>query len=395
MGDVDADHGDPLTWFAPASRASPEEFQREVGILNRNALVDNLMVLAQGLVAVLNEHRQILAVNNALLTALGLEDIGPLRGLRVGEAVGCVYANQAPGGCGTSKFCRTCAAVCAMVACLKSNQVVETECAIAARREGKPTDFYFQIRCAPVNFDGQRFLLLFLRDISVDQQRVALERVFYHDVSNVIESLLFNSRVLRTLKNQAGLEALATQIHELTFRLANEVRVQKILSRGPGHEALTVHEVSVEQVFSNLVKVFQSHPAARGKTLASSTPPPSYPLFTDANLLERVLMNMLINAFEATAEGGEVRFWVEREPKYVTFCVWNDQPIADDAAQRIFQRNFSTKPENGRGLGTFAMRLLGETYLRGQISFKTSPSDGTQFSFRLPMEPSRDPASSG
>jgi signal transduction histidine kinase len=98
---------------------------------------------------------------------------------------------------------------------------------------------------------------------------------------------------------------------------------------------------------------------------------------------------MLTNAFEATEDGGEVRLWTEEDAQSLTFCVWNSQPIPDDTARRVFQRNFTTKSGSGRGLGTFGMRLLGETYLRGQVSFTTSPSDGTVFCFRLPKEPSR------
>jgi hypothetical protein len=360
-----------------------------VSILSRNAVIDNLMIVAEGLLAILNEHRQILVVNHALLDALGVEDGGPLQGLRLGEAVGCVYSQLERGGCGTSKYCKSCSAVCAMMACLNTNRPVETECAITARKNGKPADFCFRVRCSPMVFNGQRFLLLFLHDITVDQQRASLERAFYHDISNVIESLLFNSRMLQTCDQPPTMKALGAQIYELAARLASEIRVQKILSRGPDQEALTIREVPVERVFRNLVNVFRNHPVASGKSLVTPQPPPDARLSTDASLLERVVMNMLTNAFEATEAGGVVRFWVEDDPQSVIFCVWNNQVIPDEAAPRIFQRNFTTKPGSGRGLGTFGMRLLGETYLHGQVSFTTSPGGGTVFSFRLPKELSR------
>lgn len=387
MGDRNATTGEMGTYFAPAPRASEEELSKGLHTLSRNAVVDNLMTAVQGLLAILNEQRQILVVNNTLLDALGIQDGSLLRGLRPGEAVGCKYAGEERGGCGTSKFCKTCGAVCAMIACLKTNQPVETECAIATRRDGKVADLYFRVRCAPVEFDGQRFLLLLLQDTTVQQQRAALERVFYHDVSNVIESLLFNSRLLQASDRQPGVETVSAQIHELALRLANEVRVQKILSRGPGQETLAVREVSVAKVFRNLVAGFRNHPVAKGKSLVT-TPAPDVRLHTDASLLERVVSNMLTNAFEATEEGGEVRFWVEEEPTSILFCVWNSQSLSEDVARRVFQRNYTTKPGSGRGLGTFGMRLLGETYLRGQVTFTTRPSHGTQFTFRLPREPS-------
>ena len=39
----------------------------------------------------------------------------------------------------------------------------------------------------------------------------------------------------------------------------------------------------------------------------------------------------------------------------------------------------------GRGLGTYAMRLLSERYLKGHVSFTTSPLAGTKFHAIYPL----------
>jgi sensor histidine kinase regulating citrate/malate metabolism len=65
--------------------------------------------------------------------------------------------------------------------------------------------------------------------------------------------------------------------------------------------------------------------------------------------------------------------------------VWNHQSIPEDIARRVFQRNFSTKEEAGRGVGTYSMKLLGEQILGGRVRFSTSPEEGTVFSFSLPL----------
>ena len=54
---------------------------------------------------------------------------------------------------------------------------------------------------------------------------------------------------------------------------------------------------------------------------------------------------------------------------------------------RIFQRSVSTKAERGRGLGTYGMKLLGERYLGGEVSFVSTEEAGTTFSVRLPIRP--------
>ena len=50
----------------------------------------------------------------------------------------------------------------------------------------------------------------------------------------------------------------------------------------------------------------------------------------------------------------------------------------------MFQRSFSTKAARGRGFGTYAMKVLGETVLGGKVGFTASWEEGTRFHIELP-----------
>ena len=347
-------------------------------------MIDGLLESVQGLLAVLNEHRQILVVNDTLMTMLGIKESDRLLGLRLGEAIECVHAHEEPGGCQTSKFCSTCGAAIATVVALGTERPAERECAITAEKDGGQVDLYLYVQCVPVFIEGQRFLLLFLRDISVQQQRAALERAFYHDISNVVDALLADSESLAVGEETKAQETVR-RIQELASRLAKEVRIQRTLARGPGSYELSIREFSLDRVLHGLQKLCGSHPVARGKTLCLRQTPPDLRISSDAYLLEKVLTNMLTNAFEATEAGGEVRLWVEDSEDAVVISTWNSQQIPEDLGRRVFQRNFSTKEGEGRGLGTYAMKLLGETYLRGKVSF-TSSGDGRDSLSILPTQ---------
>jgi signal transduction histidine kinase len=95
---------------------------------------------------------------------------------------------------------------------------------------------------------------------------------------------------------------------------------------------------------------------------------------------------MIINAFEATERGGTIRLGVEQTNTEMTFSVWNQRAIPPEQQLRIFQRNYSTKAESGRGLGTYSMKLFGETYLGGKVDFVSTEADGTTFRLTLPKE---------
>jgi len=50
----------------------------------------------------------------------------------------------------------------------------------------------------------------------------------------------------------------------------------------------------------------------------------------------------------------------------------------------LFQRSFSSKG-SGRGLGTYSMKLFGEKYLDGEVSFESDRIKGTTFTISLPL----------
>jgi signal transduction histidine kinase len=58
--------------------------------------------------------------------------------------------------------------------------------------------------------------------------------------------------------------------------------------------------------------------------------------------------------------------------------------MEDETIHQVFQRSFSTKGSN-RGLGTYSMKLLGENYMGGKISFESIIGKGTTFYFDLPL----------
>ncbi|HTY21209.1 MAG TPA: hypothetical protein VMC44_06190, partial [Geobacteraceae bacterium] len=97
-----------LTYYAPAERATDQELASDITAISHNPIVDGLMHVANGLFAVLNEHRQVLAINESFLKLMGLEDAATILGLRPGEYVHCIHACNMPGGCGTSPYCATC-----------------------------------------------------------------------------------------------------------------------------------------------------------------------------------------------------------------------------------------------------------------------------------------------
>ncbi|MFT5730593.1 MAG: hypothetical protein ACI8PB_004778 [Desulforhopalus sp.] len=371
------------THFAPAERTSPQELHLEINAVTNSPVLTTLLQAVGGLLAVLDDHRQIVALNDSFLQMLGIEDSSMAFGLRPGEAVHCIHAREEAGGCGTSKYCSTCGAVIAIVTALERGLPAEQTCSISTNSNGTSTDWFFSVKAHPKTVNNRQFVLLFLQDITSDQQRSALERIFFHDVNNMLQVLVGTSELLVSQDSSE----LAKTIHQATLRLQDEIAIQRCLSQKNSSTYQPILKtISTSELVDDLQQFFITHPLTRNKNLDFSQWPPELSHFTtDHSLLWRILYNMLLNALEATEEGQEVKVWFEKSDTFITFKIWNMRTIADKTANRIFERNFTTKGKSGRGLGTYSMKYFGEKILKGEVSFSSTAEGGTTFYYRTPI----------
>lgn len=375
------------TYFAPPERVTDNQLAIEVRWVSGSPVVTGILQTVSGLLAILDEHRQIVALNESFMKMIGMDSPADAMGLRPGEALQCVHCNGEPAGCGTTEFCESCGAAVAIVASLGEDRPVERLCALHAGRNGQETDMVLMVRSQPIRIQGRRFLLLFLRDITAQHRYAALERTFFHDVNNMVGMLMGASE---NLKGDKACKSAETVFHA-SRRLAREVAIQALLSssRTGSYQPLW-QTLSPPEIMAELREFFANHPAAEGIRITYSEDLPDAAVTTDFSLLMRVLSNMVINALEATESGGEVLVGIDDLDGGLSFSVWNSAVIPESVRKRIFQRNFSTKDQPGRGIGTYSMKLLGEELLGGSVVFSSSEEEGTTFSFRLPIGPPSD-----
>jgi signal transduction histidine kinase len=371
------------TCFATAERTDKNDLVAEIKIINNNPVMTGLLHSVSGLLAILDEHRQVVALNDSFLKMLGIDDPEKSLGLRPGEALQCIHAHEEPAGCGTTKFCSTCGAAIAIVSSLEQDRPVEKVCALTAKRGEATIDIVLLVRSNPIIIDEKRFLLLFVQDITLQHQRATLERTFFHDINNMLTGLVGTIDLLALQDSESD---IVKMISRSSLRLTQEIKMQKCLLQDANCLYQPVrYKILPKLVIEELQSFFVNHPATLNKNIHFSTSGPNLSVNTDFSLLLRVLCNMITNALEATGENGTVKVWFEQNHNLLSFCVWNDKTIIEDIALRIFQRNFSTKEETGRGIGTYSMKLFGEKYLGGKVSFTTSQEEGTVFKFSLPF----------
>jgi signal transduction histidine kinase len=367
------------TKFAPAERLEIDQVFAQSDELKNNDHLNSLFNTITEIVLIVNEERQVIYSNKRLLEILGVDSVDSILGQRPGEILNCVHSDETPGGCGTTESCKQCGAVIAMLMAQKGKQAIE-ECRILAK-DGEAFDL--KICATPYKHDGKMFGIIALTDISDEKRRGLLERTFFHDVLNTASCVLGFSEML-TEKIEGENRELSDLIHQSSNKLINEIQSHRfLLSAEKGELQILNEKIQSKQFINEVVAVFSGLIKSK-EYILSTTNAINLEFESDRVILGRVLGNMIKNALEASEKGGQVTISCSVDDGELVFDVHNTTYMPKDVQSQIFKRSFSTKGE-GRGVGTYSIKLFVEKYLKGRVWFTSAESYGTNFYVALPM----------
>jgi hypothetical protein len=216
------------THFAPAERTDVRVFRQQVEAVSSSPVMTTLLDTMAGLLVVLNEDRQIVALNHAFLATLGIADPDKVLGLRLGESLRCEHAYEKPNGCGTTAYCSTCGAAIAMMTAINENRETEQMCALTAILDGADHDLSLLIKAHPLTIGDNRWVLVIAQDVTQQQFWANLESVFFHDINNILSTLNGYGEILAMDQPD---NRDVRKINKAIERLQNEMSLQRSLSR--------------------------------------------------------------------------------------------------------------------------------------------------------------------
>jgi CheY-like chemotaxis protein len=377
-------HSQPRIQLASTGRVPIDELHRLGDVVRGIPLFQATIDAMPEIVLILNGSRQMVGCNQAACDFLDTTRAHML-GKRPGELFGCVNAEEGPDGCGTAEGCMTCGAVNAILTSQRDRCQVAEECRILldSRRAGGAMDL--QVTATAFSTDSDTYTICFIKDISRRKRLEVLTRMFFHDVLNTSGSIRgFAEMLAEGVSAKGGDSADLARLTMLASQLVEEIQAQRDLVYAESGELVTRCEpLQTGPFLEDLRALYSMHGVAVNRVIELSDVWDGL-INTDRRLLTRVLGNMLKNALEATDPGGTVRVRCVEAGDKVAFQFWNPSVMPSEVQQQVFQRSFSTKGEAGRGIGTHSMKLLGESYLGGRVSFVSSEPKGTVFTLELP-----------
>lgn len=204
----------------------------------------------------------------------------------------------------------------------------------------------------------------------------------------------------------------ASMSHEVRNILAGVLGLSQLRARS-GPEAPTFATIAVEaargtQLLSNFLSISRDSESSSQLTTFSDVIEPirlltiaeaqkrfstilfrkdedNQPFVTDGNRAKQILLNLVLNALQATGENGCLEVNACLDGPWVIFTVDDNGPGVPEAErEKIFEPFYSTKQaEGGTGLGLSKAKQLANR-LGGQLQVSESPLGGARFELRLP-----------
>lgn len=206
-----------------------------------------------------------------------------------------------------------------------------------------------------------------------------------HEIRNPLNSMKLTLQLLdRRLKKGAPVA------HEIQEALHEIDRLDLIVGRllAFGRQTMTDRQVQeLAPLFDQAVKMV-AEPASK-KVVSIQVEKDAGRLTADIDgpQIVQVLINLLLNAIDASPSSSTVRITAESGVSGVRIRVSDKgSGIAEEAQPHIFDAYFTTKP-NGSGLGLAVSREIVASH-GGTLEFETSPT-GTSFLLQLPIDRSR------
>ncbi len=212
-----------------------------------------------------------------------------------------------------------------------------------------------------------------------------------HEINNpllgIFSHLELELRAARDAEQRAEIEQCiegAKRISATIHGLLNYAR--------PG--PLLISKIHLDRLVADTFDFLRHQPLFHGIQLVKDIPADLPQISADANQLSQVLMNLLLNAGQATDEGGRISVSARKvkfEEQIEIAVSDTGCGIPTDLLPRVTEPFFTTKRGKGTGLGL----SISQAYMRshkGDLRIESNPGQGTTVRITLPIRQVGRPA---
>jgi signal transduction histidine kinase len=208
-----------------------------------------------------------------------------------------------------------------------------------------------------------------------------------HEINNPLTTILTTAMLL-----QEDLEKDDPVYDELAIISNEALRCRKIVTNlldfaRQNQPNKTNHDI--KEIVAACISLTQKQAAFKDVSVVHDLSGDLPQAMVDKGQLEQALINLIINAVEATPAGGRISLATRKSDRneFIEIVVADTgEGISEDKLARIFDPFFTTK-ENGTGLGLAITHGIIEQH-GGTISVSSVAGQGTRFTISIPVRES-------
>jgi len=185
-------------------------------------------------------------------------------------------------------------------------------------------------------------------------------------------------------------------LYQIAIREVTRIRdlVAELLafSKFTGEGGLALQEVRVNDLAKEMVKFIEPEVRKKNVKIKTELGDKLPAVQWDPDRIKQVLLNLLLNALQATDQGGTItvssEYIVESpQDRFVRLAVADTGVgISSENLEKLFSPFFTTKGREGSGLGLMTCHNIVDEH-RGSIDVDSQLGVGTTFQLNLPLDP--------
>lgn len=210
-----------------------------------------------------------------------------------------------------------------------------------------------------------------------------MSAVVAHEIRNPIAGIAAGVEYLTKNMPAGSVEAEGAALVQGEIKRVNRILEDILFIARPLH--LTFSPADIDDIIRAVMQRCQPMAVAKRVNLVLEAPANLPRLNVDAERLEQVFNNLIINAIQAMPGGGQVTLQLADQPEQAILVITltDTGPGIDPAIlNRIFEPFFTTKSK-GTGLGLSIVRRIVELH-QGTIEVTSLAGQGTKFVLSLP-----------
>jgi len=201
-----------------------------------------------------------------------------------------------------------------------------------------------------------------------------------HEIKNPLNAIKGSVSYLKdNFKGQVLVEFLSI-IEEETRRL-NEIVTTFMRFSRPSPLKMQISDI--QRCISDTVELVRQEATEKNVEVAASVDSAIAPFYFDPHQFKQALLNLLVNAIEATKDGDSVKIKAFLMGQNVVVSVSDTgEGMTEEVVANIFKPFFTTKTR-GTGLGLACVERIVKDH-HGEITVKSTVGKGTEFIITLP-----------